>query len=386
MVEINRQEAVTFLKSLIQINSVNPPGNELLVVQKIVERAKENGLMTEIRMIDHQRANVLVQLKGKGTKPALIFSGHLDTVPIGEVEWEFGPFSGKEENGNIYGRGAADMKSGVAAMIEAMIILKKLKVEFEGDLIFAGTAGEEVDCCGAVALVDEQFFNRAGAIVISEPSNGEVFISHKGALWLEIVTYGKTAHGAMPEEGTNAILHMYEMIQRLKEYQIPFKEAHALLGEPTMNISLIKGGVQTNVVPDQCKLTIDIRTIPENDHNEIINDIQEIINNLQYQIPSFNAELLVINDRQSISTNANNPLVELALQTNKEIRGFLSEAKGVNYYTDGSVFGPATDLPIIIYGPGDEKIAHQPNEHVNINKFLDATKFYTQMAKNYLEN
>lgn len=383
---MNHREAVEFLRQLIQIDSVNPPGNERLVADQIAERAKRSGLESEIIMLDENRANILVHLKGKGSKPALVFSGHLDTVPAGEIPWKAGPFSGEEIDGKIFGRGASDMKSGVAAMIESMISLHTEGTELPGDIIFAGTAGEEVDCLGAQAFVDEKVLSDAGAMVIGEPTSGEVFIAHKGTLWLEIVTYGKTAHGSMPDQGINAIVHMNEIINRLQKYSFSYAQKHHLLGEPTLNISTIAGGIKTNVVPDRCVLTVDIRTIPEMEHKQILREIQAILDELESTTGHFRAEVRVVNDRQSVFTARNHPLVDTAVRTNQEIKGFFSEPKGVNYYTDGSVFGPATGLPIIIYGPGGEKLAHQPNEYVEVDKFLESIQYYVKFARNYFSS
>lgn len=381
--KLNYKEAKEFLQSLIQINSVNPPGNELAVARKIVEQADSVGLETEIKMLEKDRANVLVRLKGKDPdRPTLIYSGHLDTVPVGELSWEIDPFSGKEMDGKIYGLGTSDMKGGVAAMIEAMMALKRSGVVLEGDVIFAGTVGEEVDCLGALAFIDEKLFAGAGAVVISEPSNGEVFIAHKGALWIEIETYGKTAHGSMPDQGTNAVLHMNEIINRLKKYEFTCQK-HQLLSEPTLNIGTIYGGVKTNVVPDRCTVTLDIRTVPGVDHQKVLRDITNIIQDLEARKENFRGKVHVLNERQPLSTSEDHPFVKLALETNEELSGSKCSAKGANYYTDGSVFGPMTGLPVIIYGPGDEKMAHQPNEYVEIEKYNKSIHYYANIARKY---
>lgn len=384
---INREKAVRFLQSLIQTNSINPPGNELETAQKIAQYASAAGLEADIKVLEENRANVIVRLPGydRQNNPALLFSGHMDTVPVGNLPWQVDPLSGEKIDGKIHGRGASDMKGGIAAAIEAMIFLKESGNQFKGDIIFAGSAGEEVDCCGAHALVENHLLDNAGAIIIAEPSNGKVFSAHKGALWLEIETYGKTAHCSMPNEGVNAVLHMSELINRLKEYQFAFTQKHRLLGEPTLVISTINGGVSTNVVPDSCRITVDIRTIPEVDHTRVIEDIQTIIKSLENELDNFKADLRVKNNLPSIENGEKNRFVELALKVNQELSGERQPELGVNYYTEGSVFSLETDAPIIIYGPGDEKLAHQPNEYVEISKFFDAIDFYAVLAMKYFQ-
>ncbi|MFD1707852.1 M20 family metallopeptidase [Siminovitchia sediminis] len=384
-----KNEAIAFLQSLLQIDSVNPPGNELYVVEKVVERANQCGLDTEVMTLSENRANVIVTLKSQRKMsekaPSLIFSGHLDTVPVGNVPWKHNPFSGEISDSKIFGIGSSDMKSGVAAMIEAMIMLKSKGVDFDGDLVFVGTAGEEVDCLGASAVIKENILDNAGAIVIGEPSNGKIFTAHKGVLWLKFETFGKTAHCSMPENGINALMHMNELINQIKEYQFNYKEHH-LLGKPTLTISTIEGGVSTNVIPDKCIATADIRTIPGMNHEEIVKDIRTIIERLESHITNFQSRVTVLHDLNPIECTRGDAFVQLALEVNKEISGVDCEEKGVNYYTDGSIFSLATNIPIIIYGPGDENLAHQPDEHVSINKYMEAINYYAKLAERYFQS
>ncbi len=382
--EVEREKSIAFLQSLIRINSVNPKGNELEVAKKIAAYAEEGGLQTEIKAFTKGRANIVVRLEGKDSSRApLVFSGHLDTVPIGDTPWKYDPFSGEISDGKIYGRGSCDMKGGVAAIIEAMIRLKQANEKTEADIIFAGTAGEEVDCLGARELMKDKSIHHAGAIVIAEPSNGRVFSAHKGALWLEIVVYGKTAHGSMPEQGVNAIVHMNNVLNKLMEYRFPYEKEHALLGKPSLNISTITGGVKTNVVPDQCVVTLDIRSIPEIKHETILDNIQAILDEIHADNEDFHAVLTVKNDLPALGNEENQPFIKSALELNAALNKIHPTEAGANYYTDGSVFGSFLNIPIIIYGPGDERLAHQPNEYVDIEQYMKSITYYEELAKSY---
>ena len=149
-----------------------------------------------------------------GERPALLFSGHLDTVPAGE-NWQHDILAAEVSDGKIWGLGTTDMKSGVAAMIVAMEAIRRTGVPLKGDLLFAGTAGEEVDSMGAQRLVQQQKLSDVGFMVIGEPTTNRVFTAEKGVLWLELNTKGKTAHGSMPHLGVNAIMHMNKLLQAL---------------------------------------------------------------------------------------------------------------------------------------------------------------------------
>lgn len=383
---INKERATQFLQTLVQINSVNPPANELVVAHKIAEHCTSYGLEVDIQMIDDARANIIVRLvsNAKEKNASLVFSGHLDTVPVGDIPWDYGPFSAEIIDGKMYGRGTTDMKGGVAALLEAMIILKEKKIPLKGDLLFLGTAGEEVDCIGAKQAIETDIVKNAGAIIIAEPSSGEIFCAHKGVLWLEIETFGKTAHGSMPQNGINAITHMHKIISALQTYSFRAVEEHPLLGRPTLVISTIKGGVTTNVIPDYCAIRIDIRSTPLLSHQEIIEDIKGIIGEIQKTEHDFNAKIHVLHDLNSIDYSGSHALLAQLKAVKNELSNVTLLEKGVNYYTDGSVFSVATNAPIIIYGPGNENLAHQPNEHIEMNAFFDAIEFYSVFAERYL--
>src|SRR5699024_6349281 len=249
------------------------------------------------------------------------------------------PFSGIKKEGKIYGRGTCDMKSGVAGLIEAMVSLKESNKIPEANILFVGTAGEEVDCIGAKKIVEEEAIIQSGAMVIGEPSNNKVYNAHKGALWIEIITFGKTAHGATPFEGANAIDYAMKIIEKIKKINFINNTNHDVLGSPTLNISEIKGGVQTNVVPDKCKIKIDIRTVPGMYNKTIVNKIKTILTELE--TTNFKSQLNVLHDLPYFYYTGDDQFLKLALDSNKKITGVNDKAKGANYYTEGSIYGPA---------------------------------------------
>lgn len=380
---LNENEIIELLQKMIRLKTVNPPGDEKALAQLLAEEMISFGMEAVVEDLAENRANVKGKLHGTGERKSLLFNGHLDTVPPGDIQWEYGPYSGEIVGDKIYGRGSADMKSGLAAMIIAVKAIKKSNIKLKGDLIISGTAGEETDSIGAVELMKNGGLDEVGAIVIGEPSSCGINVSEKGAFWLKITTYGKTAHGAFPDKGINAIVHMNALIAELLNYEFEFKE-NKLLGCPTMNISTIKGGVKTNVVPDICEATIDIRTVPGMKHEDILKDFTGIINRLKDNIKSFNAEIEVLNDRASVETLSDDPFVLLAQDVIKKELNKIKEPKGVNFYTDASVFLPKTNLPAIFYGPGDADMAHRPNEYVEVDRLLEAAKFYAALAVRYL--
>jgi len=376
-------EAVVLLRKMLQTNTVNPQGNEKALAELIASELTSFGMEAEVIDLGDNRANVVGRLRGQGERKALLLNGHLDTVPPGDVEWEYSPFSGQVVSGRIYGRGASDMKGGLAAMILAAKAVKMSGMELQGDLIFCGSAGEEVDSIGAFDFLNKGGLNDVGAILIGEPSSCGINVAEKGALWLEITTFGKTAHGAFPTHGINAIASMNALLNELFAYQFTYSQ-NALLGHPTMNIATIHGGVKTNVVPDKCVITIDIRTVPGMKHADILNDFKDIFGKLQERVSGFNATLQVLNDRPAVETKVDHPFVKMAQDVIETEFKKSEQPKGVNFYTDASVFLPVTNLPAIFYGPGDAEMAHQPNENISIERLDEAVQFYKAMIIKYL--
>jgi succinyl-diaminopimelate desuccinylase len=377
--KIDENATVEFLQKFLRVKSANPPGEEIEAAKLVADWMKRVGLEAQVIPIEGQRANALGRLPGVGNRAPLLFSGHLDTVPPGETPWKYDPYSGKIVEDRIYGRGASDMKGGLVAMIMAAGALAKAKVPLAGDLLIAATADEEAGTLGARHLVESGAISKVTGVLIGEPSDLAVYIAEKGAFWLELTTRGKTAHGAMPELGINAILQMNKVLARLNRLRFEYQK-HPLLGKPTLNIGTIFGGVKTNVVPDGCKITVDIRTVPGQNHKAIFGRIDGLLEELKKLDADFLGEVRVINDRPPLETPPQDPLVKVALQASQAVTGQPQKPQGVMYYTDGVAFVPKLKIPMVICGPGKAGLAHQPDEYVEISKVHAAARIYAQIA------
>ncbi len=377
--ELDEKATVEFLQKFLQAKSANPPGEELEAANLVADWMRRLGLEGRVIPIQDRRANALGRLTGKGKKAPLLFSGHLDTVPPGESPWEHEPYSGQIVGDRIYGRGASDMKGGLVAMVTAAGALARAKVPLAGDLLIAATADEEAGTLGARHLVQSGEIDKVTGVLIGEPSDLAVYIAEKGAFWLEVATRGKTAHGAMPELGINAILQMSKILTRLPRLRFEYKR-HPLLGKPTLNIGTISGGVKTNVVPDGCKITVDIRTVPGQNHKAILNQVGELLKGLSDSDPNFQGEVKIISDLPALETSPQDPLVKAALRASRRETGQTQKPRGVMYYTDGVAFVPELKIPMVICGPGKAGLAHQPDEYVEISKVHAAARIYAQIA------
>lgn len=380
---LDEDRAIEIVQWMIRFDTTNPPGAEKALAEYLAKVLNGFGVKSHVDDLGEGRGNVIGCIPGKNEQPGLLLNGHLDVVPPGVQAWTHDPFSGVIDSGKLYGRGASDMKGGLAALVVAAGLIAQAGVPLKGDLLVTGTAGEEVDSLGAQDLLTKGYLRNIGAAIIAEPSLLKLFTATKGALWLEFTTVGKTAHGSMPECGENAILMMNAIINKLTCYAFDY-QPHPLLGGPSMNIGTIQGGVKTNVVPDSCRITVDIRTVPGQDHTRILEEMLDILVELEQTIPGFKGSFSILNNRAPVETDPEAEIIQMGIREARESLGLELKPCGVNYYTDASIFMPALGIPVLILGPGNEKMAHQPDEYVEINHYFTAIRFYVALILSYL--
>ncbi len=365
------------LKKLIEAESTESAG-ELAAAEVISSEFSKFGIKSQIETWEKNRANITAHIKSTSQKPALLFACHLDVVGPGQTNWKTPPFAAVENNGKIFGRGSTDMKGGTAANIAAICEIVKSGVELQGDIIFTATAGEETDSCGAERFVaGKNQLPPVLGVIIPEPTDFSIVSAHRGILWLEITTKGKTAHGSMPQLGVNAITSMRRFLNELENYNITSKK-HDLLGTCSMSVNTISGGKTMNAVPDKCVCTIDIRTIPDVNHDDIIADFRKIFEKLRARYPEFDAEISIYREVHSLETDRNSDFVKdfcSCLGINK--------TAAVGFTTDGPQF-VSFGVPILIYGPGKPEICHKPDEFIEIADLEKAVGDYKKIIMRFL--
>lgn len=382
---MENQTALALLKEIVGIKSVL--GGEKVVADRLQEVLEAHGIPCE--QVEYAPGRNQLIATVKGTKPGKVlgFSGHMDVVPVGEVAWETNPFEATEIDGNLYGRGTNDMKAGLIAAIAAMIRLKESGANFSGTVKLLSTVGEETAAIGAGQLVDEGYADDLDALVIGEPTDVRIAVAHKGALWPQITTYGKTAHGSMPDQGVNAIEHMLLVLDAFKKEFDLSEHTDDLVGPSTSSLNVMKGGNGTNVVPDTCTVAIDIRTVASQSHEELKQQIEAMLDRLTNEVPHFKATVEYINDLPAVRTEIADPFTQLVQEVVTDVTGETLEPYGMTGYTDASQFGRVEkNIPILILGPGETKYAHQPNEFVKIADFFDMITINQKIAEAYLKD
>jgi len=333
------------------------------------------GFAVELIPFGDGRAQILARLGGAPDKLPLGFTGHLDTVPLGAQPWSVDPFAAEIADGRLYGRGASDMKSGVAAFVTACMELADRLANTPGVLLVI-TAGEETGCTGADTLVSEnRRLGQVGGLIVAEPTGNKPLVGHKGALWLEAETKGVTAHGSMPEKGVNAVYKAARAVAALQEFDFNVAR-HDVLGAPTINVGTIQGGLNINSVPDRAVIGIDIRTIPAQSHARIREQLTSYLGR--------DVTLRILLDAKSIWTDPFHPWVREVFHVARTADGVDDVIDAAPYFTDASVLTPALGSPpTVIIGPGELALAHQTDEYCLVSRIERATEIYSQLIRNW---
>lgn len=363
---------LSLTRKLLSFNTINPPGYEHDCAKYCGRLLEEAGFDVKYFAFNHKRTSLIAQMKGSKNKPAICFTGHLDTVPLGSSSWHIDPFRGDIAGDKIYGRGSSDMKSGVAAIIIMSRRLASMSNLKAGVTIIL-TAGEETFCEGAYYVAGlKNPLGEAGAIIVGEPTSNYPLIGHKGCIHFELTTRGTTAHASMPELGENAIHKAASIITKLQEFDFKTPK-HSLLGVPTLNIGTISGGVNINSVPDKTTIGVDIRTVPGMDHRAVQEYIQEYLGH--------EVGITMLGEAQSVATDPENEWVQDVFQIVEYISGKKPVPSAASYFTDASVLKPAFDNPpTIILGPGEPAMAHKTDEYCFITKIEEITQAYLEIA------
>lgn len=378
--ESMKDEIVEFLVRLVRAQSFNPPGDTTAAAAVVQEKASKLLGDLKIHAFDDNKPNLVFRTGGRGGK-VLCFNSHIDTVPVGDTgRWKHDPFGGEIMHGNLYGRGSADAKGCVAAMLMAARVLEKAGIELEGELDIAIVSDEETaGALGAQYLLEAEML-KPDLAVIGEITSNRVAIAEKGLLVFVLNTYGRTAHASTPWEGVSAIRQMMRLARELERtLENSFKGKHHLLTPPpSFNFGIIEGGVAVNVVPDNCRLTMDRRTIPGESLEDAEREVAETIEKLKSQDETFEADYFILYRANAFETPAEHSLVKTGGRTCEHF-GLDPAPVGYQQVSDGRFFADR-GIPTILLGPGKPELAHTPDEHVPVDAVLQAAKIYALLA------
>ncbi len=356
--------SIELLRDLVAINSVNPslvPGapGEAQIADAVAAHLSKIGLDVEVQPVIDGRSNVIGVLEGRARGQSLMLCGHLDTVGVDGMTAPFDPVL---RDGRLYARGAQDMKGGIAAMIDAARVLASEGVE-RGRLIVAAVIDEEYASIGADALVSRW---RADSAVVTEPTDLQIGIAHKGFAWYEIEMHGRAAHGSRPLEGRDAILRMGRALTALEalDRELQQRPPHALMGTASLHASLIEGGRELSSYPDRCVLALERRSVEGEDDAIIDAEMAGIVDRLRTEDPEIVASCRRLFSRPAYRVPADHALPRALASAVFDACGAAAPITAMTFWTDAAILGHA-GIASVLFGPGGAGL-HSTEEYVNV--------------------
>ena len=368
---IDEDELVDIFSKAVDIKSTNPKGNEKPMCEYVESLLKQNGIEYFKVPVEEGRYDIIAKIRGSQDKDALVFTGHMDVVPVSEDEmkrWNTPPFTSTIKDGKLYGRGSADMKSGLISAIYSMILLKRNNITPKRDIILAATIDEENLMKGSKALQDNEVFKNAKYLIVCEPTDMKICNEQKGRTWADICVHGMTAHGSQKGVGENAIYLAIKLIEKIKNTE--FKE----YPDTFWRTLAINAGVEPQVVPDRCVFTVDARLQVGHKHEHIWEKLDELIDEIKAENPHFDATYEIADMRTSWDTSREDILIKTIEDTLKKL-GIDPEFDTFTGSTDASMLIKNELIPVII-GPGDLSVVHRENEYVKLSQLFDSCRLY----------
>jgi succinyl-diaminopimelate desuccinylase len=388
---VDRDELVALTRELVRLPSVvrpgDPSGNEAAVAAHVEGWLRREGFDVEVQTVAPGRPNVLASWGDRTAGPTLLLEGHTDVVTEGDpAAWQHPPFAAELVDGRIYGRGAADMKSGLAAAMIAAAALKRSGVRLGGRLLVGALVDEEGDMLGVKHLCGTPLGREISAAIVCEPEENELCLEQRGVLWARVTARGRMAHGAMPEAGANPITALAALVAaapRLERRLRALCQKSRYLKPPTVTPTVIGAPVagvpQSNVIPATAQATLDVRLTPGPDAEAVAKEIDEACRRAADACPGVSVTWQPVNGfRLATRVDRAEPLVSAMAGAVRKATGRAARS------TDGTILRMELGIPIVTCGPGHRLIPHQVDEYVEVTELVDAARIYTAAALAYL--
>lgn len=370
--------AADLLSQLVAVDSVNPdlvPGGagEAAIARFVAQWLTQHGLEVTLQEAAPNRPNVIAIARGSGGGRSLMLNAHLDTVGVAGME---DPFQARIEGGRLYGRGAYDMKGSLAACMLTMATVREMNLP--GDVIFTGVVDEEYASIGTQAITKHW---HADAAIVTEPTEMQLCIAHKGFVWLDIETFGKAAHGSRPDLGVDAITKMGKVLLGLERLadQLQAGQRHPLLGTGSLHASLISGGQELSSYPERCLLQVERRTIPGEILQTVESQIQAILDQSRAADPAFQASMRTTLVRDSFEVSETEPIVTILRDQAAVLLDHAPAVTGATFWMDSALLS-AAGIPTVVFGPGGTG-AHAVIEWVDLAQVAQCIEIYTATAR-----
>jgi succinyl-diaminopimelate desuccinylase len=398
LASIDESELVSLTRALVRIPSVVRPGDpsatEAGVAESVRSWLTKEGLSVEVQDVAPDRPNIIGSLGEKGDGRSLLLEGHTDVVTEGdEAEWSHPPFAAELVDGRIYGRGAADMKGGLAAAMIAAAAIRRSGVSLRGRLVVGALVDEERDMIGARHLVTTDVGRELDAAIICEPEQNEICLEQRGVVWARVTIRGRMAHGAMPEAGANPIAALGEMLRQCRVIERRLRaasERSRYLKPPTVTPTVVRspgqGTPQPNVIPSTAEAILDVRLTPGPDVDAVSAAIDAACQAAARAVPGVTIDWKPINGfRLATRVGRDEAIVQAMMKAVRHATGRSPRFGGVPGSTDGTILRTVLGIPIVTCGPGNRLIPHQVDEYVEVAELLAAARIYAAAALTFLQ-
>lgn len=377
--KIDSGQVTDLLARLVRINSINPffsegKTNEREIAGSVANELRGFGARVEIHEPQPGRASVLGTLPGRGNGRSLVLYAHMDTVGIGGMAE---PFSGEVRDGRLYGRGSYDMKGGLAACLAAARAIAESGVPLAGDLHVLGVADEEVASLG---LIDLLTFFRPDAAIVTEPTELDLCLAHKGFIWIEVETEGRAAHGSRFDLGVDANLRMGRFLGRLDELEreLRGRPGHPLVGPPSLHAGTLRGGTAPSIYAAHCRLEVERRTVPGETEAGCVAELQALADELAAADPTFRARVRPTLTRPAFEVAADAPIVQAVTAAASSVLGRTPATLGHTFWMDASLFAEAGVETVVIGAHGTG--AHADEEWVDVQSVVQLAEILAGTA------
>ena len=372
---MNANDEISLTRDLLQLDTINPPGNERDCARRIGRLLEDWGYAVSYYEHADQRTSVIARLGGTDAKAPLCLTGHIDTVPLGAAKWSHDPFSGETDGDKLYGRGSSDMKAGVAGIL---IAAKNLAGHLRptAGVVIVLTAAEEGGCIGSKHMIQvEGLLGRAGAMVVGEPTSNYPAVGHKGSMKFWAKFRGVTAHGSMPHLGVNAIYKAAHAVCKIEKFEY-HDHPHPVMGGPSINVGMFHAGQTINSVPDEAVLGVDVRSIVGMDHAVVLKRLRDLLGD--------EAELDVFQDMPAVWTEPEHAWMQRVYEICAKTLNEKPEPRTVSYNSDaGNFLKTWRGAPTVILGPGEPSMAHQTDEYCRMSRIRESVAIYEDIIRDW---
>jgi acetylornithine deacetylase/succinyl-diaminopimelate desuccinylase family protein len=372
---IKESEICELTQALVKQPTVNPPGDTKECANIIADYFHKNRIEAELLDCKNGIVNVVAKYTGTKSGKTLLLNGHMDVVAPGK-EWTVDPFGGEIQDGKMYGRGTCDMKSGIAAMAAAMVGFKRSKKKFNGEIILMAVGDEETGSqFGTRYLLEQKIGLNADFAIVTEPTDLKLELGNRGLRWIDLSITGKACHAGRPHLGINAIEYGARLIDAIRTFKPKIRNDKFEPSLSSLSVTQISGGTQANVIPNQCRITLDRRMLPGETTETVMSELSNIIDSAALSDVTIDIEMRP-NFWDPYLISESEPIVQTIKNSYKKIIGKNPLIGTKPACTDGSHLFHIGKIPALLFGPGLPALSHQVNEYVPLRNIYLATDIF----------